>query len=59
MKQRLVQIHNTMGLIETKGDSTMLMAECILAVRQLINEAEQVEKMKGEGIDDGCSSKDA
>ncbi len=35
----LSQIYNTMLLVETKGENTMIMAECIKALQGVIGEA--------------------
>lgn len=41
MKDKLIQLKNTLGLIETKGESTMIMADCIRFIDQTINEIEE------------------
>lgn len=35
----LSQIYNTLLLVETKGENTMIMAECIKALQGIIGEA--------------------
>lgn len=35
----LSQIYNTLLLVETKGENTMIMAECIKALQGVIGEA--------------------
>lgn len=35
----LSQIYNTMLLVETKGENTMIMAECIKALQMVIGQA--------------------
>lgn len=34
----LSQIYNTLLLIETKGENTLIMAECVKALQSVINE---------------------
>lgn len=48
MREKLNKLYNTMVLIETKGESTKLMAICLNYVAQLINER-SVEETKKEG----------
>ena len=36
MKEQLIRITNTLGLISTKGEDTIYMANCLQALRQLI-----------------------
>lgn len=43
MKEKLSQLYNTLALIETKGDGTLLMADCLKFLGQCINECEQHE----------------
>ena len=44
MKDKLIQLHNTMCMIETKGENTILMADCLKFLVQCINECEQPEE---------------
>ena len=46
MKERLIQLLNTMSLIETKGESTLVMADCLKFLRDCIQECET--SVKGE-----------
>lgn len=39
MPEKLRKLYNTLALIETKGDNTKLMANCLLYTEQLIAEA--------------------
>ena len=41
MKKKLTNLYNTMNLIETKGNSTLLMADCLKFLNQCIQECEQ------------------
>lgn len=43
MKDKLTLLKNTMGLIETKGESTRIMAQCLSFTEQLIKECEEAE----------------
>jgi hypothetical protein len=36
--EKLIMIHNTMGQIETKGQSTIFMAGCMQGIEELIKE---------------------
>lgn len=38
MKEKLTKLYNTMAQIETKGESTKLMAACLNFVTQMVNE---------------------
>ncbi|MBR2503341.1 MAG: hypothetical protein IKB62_04365 [Oscillospiraceae bacterium] len=44
MKETLVQLYNTLALIETKGDGTVRMAACLQATEQLAKQAVQQEQ---------------
>lgn len=44
MVENLQKLYNTMILIETKGDSTKTMADCLRFVEKMIVEAEQIEQ---------------
>jgi hypothetical protein len=43
MKEKLTQLYNTLCLVETKGNSTLIMADCIKFVEHCINECEEPE----------------
>lgn len=43
MENDLKKLYNTLLLIETKGESTKIMAECIKFTEQLINRAREEE----------------
>ena len=36
----LIRIYNTLGMISTKGEDTVLMAQCLIALKQYIEEQE-------------------
>ena len=40
MVQKLTALYNTLSLIETKGEATITMADCLKFTRQLIAEAQ-------------------
>lgn len=48
MKNNLIKLRNTLGLIETKNDSTKLMAQCLTFVEELIKKFDNEEKEEGE-----------
>lgn len=37
MKTQLTQIFNTLKMVETRGDSTVTMADCLRALADIIN----------------------
>lgn len=41
MKDKLIKLYNTLMLIETKGENTKLMAQCLNYTLQLTNEVEE------------------
>jgi len=41
MKDKLTAVFNTLKIVETKGDSTLIMADCLRELAKLINEMEQ------------------
>ena len=41
MKEKLINLHNAMLLIETKGESTILMSDCLKLLRQCILEIDK------------------
>ena len=43
LSEDLIKLYNTLNLIETKGENTKLMAQCIVFVEQLANEAKMSE----------------
>lgn len=44
MKKRLIAVFNAMHRIETKGESTLIMADCLREIAQIINAIESEEK---------------
>ena len=46
MKNRLTQIFNALKMVETKGDSTVIMADCLKALAEVINSDD--EQKEGE-----------
>lgn len=49
MKERLTQIFNSLKQVETKGDNTIIMGECLKALYTLIDNYEEQAK---EAIDE-------
>lgn len=43
MKNKLIALYNTLTQIETKGQSTKLMADCLKYVEELIKEETEAE----------------
>lgn len=43
LSENLIKLYNTLALIETKGENTKLMAQCIVFTEQLALEAKQAE----------------
>ena len=41
MLQQLVEIHNNLCQINTKGEDTITMARCLLALRQLVQQIQE------------------
>lgn len=41
MEDKLRKLYNTLMLIETRGESTKIMGECLRFTEQLINEARE------------------
>lgn len=45
MNEQLIRIYNTLSLISTKGEDTVAMAQCLLALKQIIdNENNKTEE---------------
>lgn len=53
MKEKLKQLLVALGQIETKGESTLVMADCQRFLKGCVDEVEKMEaeltKLKGEG----------
>jgi hypothetical protein len=43
MKDKLMAIFNTMKMVETKGESTLIMADCMRELAKVINDIPNVE----------------
>ena len=46
MKEKLIQLCNVLGTIETKGNNTLIMANCLNFLGDLINECEESEEIE-------------
>lgn len=46
MEEKLTRLYNTLMLIETKGEGTKLMAQCLNYVQTLAAEARRPEKIE-------------
>ena len=44
LSENLIKLYNTLALIETKGESTKHMAQCMAFVEQMVNEAIMSER---------------
>lgn len=42
--EQLIRIYNTLGMISTKGDDTVLMAQCLMTLKQYIEEQDSKSK---------------
>lgn len=40
MKENLIKLHNTLALVETKGESTKIMAQCLQFLEQMVAECD-------------------
>lgn len=44
MKERLLVVFNTLKMVETKGESTLVMSDCMRELAKIINSMESEEK---------------
>ena len=44
MKEKFIVISNVLSMIETKGEHTLIMADCLRFINQCIQECEEQEK---------------
>lgn len=44
LSENLIRLYNTLALIETKGESTKLMAQCMVFVEQMAAEVRATEQ---------------
>ena len=51
MKNRLQAIFNTLREIETKGNSTVLMRDCLVGLSTILQELYEAEKIEEETIE--------
>lgn len=52
MEQKLRALYNTLALIETKGESTKLMAQCLNYIDNLMKEAQAEATTQAEKVSD-------
>lgn len=54
LSEQLTKLYNTLNLIETKGENTKIMAQCLVFTDQLIGEvrASEIENAKEPDIDE-------
>lgn len=43
MKEKLSRLYNTLTQVETKGESTLIMADCLKFLGVCVNECEEAE----------------
>ena len=43
LSDKLIKLYNTLALVETKGESTKIMAQCMVFVEQLATEVKSSE----------------
>ena len=48
MEEKLTKLYNALALVETKGESTKIMANCLVYLDQLVKEAKVVEAKAAE-----------
>ena len=41
MKENLVKLYNTLALVETKGESTKIMAQCMQFIEKLVQNCDK------------------
>lgn len=46
-KENYTKVKNTLAVIETKGNNTLIMADCLRYLEQCIQECDQVDLEKG------------
>ena len=46
LKNKLKDLHNAMSQVETKGDSTLMMSDCLRYLNQVIQECDKYEEKK-------------
>lgn len=44
MKEKLVVVFNTLKMVETRGDSTLVMSDCMRELAKIINSMESEEQ---------------
>ena len=50
MTEKLVKLYNTLSTIETKGEHTKTMADCLRFIERMAVEAKQQEEAKKEPV---------
>lgn len=48
MKENLQKLYNTLALIETKGENTKIMADCLRFMEKMIREPDEAAKKEEE-----------
>lgn len=48
MKEKLAKLYNTMNMIETKGQNTIIMSDCLKYLERLIKDEQKKEEQQKE-----------
>lgn len=57
MTNKLVMLYNTLALVETKGDSSIRMGDCLKYLQQMIQESAEADKKAEEEADESTEDK--
>lgn len=52
VKQILAQLHNSLMNVQSSGESGILISNCIVALRQLVNQAEVIASEQSNELDE-------
>lgn len=50
MEEKLLRLHNTLATIETKGESTKIMADCLRYIEQMVAEEKNKSASKENSV---------
>lgn len=48
MKEKLIAVFNTLKMVETRGESTLMMADCLRELANIINSIPEESEAKNE-----------
>ena len=57
MYEKLIQLYKTLELIETKGESTKIMCDCLMFTEKLIGEAAKAKEEAAKAKEDSNQQK--